>query len=66
VEVPDAVNVVVLRVQVSVLPEGESFSVTVPVNPLANVTVTVEEADVPAMTIMLEGLAVTLNAVPIV
>jgi hypothetical protein len=66
VDVPDEVNAVVLRVQVRVPLEGESVSVTVPANPLAKATVIVEEAGVPATTVMLEGLAVTLNAVPIV
>ena len=59
-------KLVVVRLQARDRLEGEAVNVTVPVNPFANATVTVEDAGVPAMTVMLEGLAVTLNAVPIV
>jgi hypothetical protein len=56
-----------LSVQVKApLGEAESVRVTVPVNPLAYATVIVDEPGEPARSVSLVGLAVTLNAVPMV
>ncbi len=51
-------------VRVQVRPAGETVEVraTVPVNPLTGATVMVEAAAVPALTLTLVGLAVTVKS----
>jgi hypothetical protein len=63
VELPEDPKVTLVGLRVHVSPDGETDDVseTVPVNPLLAVTVIVDIPAVPASTVTVVGLAVTVN-----
>jgi len=65
VEVPEVPRVTLVGVRVQVRPvtgEIEAESVTVPVKPWTAVTVTVDVPALPALTVTLVGLAITVKS----
>jgi hypothetical protein len=66
-EVWDAPRTTLVGDRVQVKPAGDTADVkaTVPVNPLAGATVTVDVAGAPAMTVTVEGLAERVKSVTV-
>ena len=65
VEVPEVPSVMLVGVRVQVRPvtgETVAASVTVPVKPWTAVTVTVDVPALPALTVTLVGLAITVKS----